>query len=241
MTQTTFKVEKRAAEKPKHLRRQGLVPGNIFGKDGSIAVQTPAREFDDLYQEVGETGLIYLAVAGSQKQHPVLVDEVQTDPVDGHYVHVAFKQVALTDKITAEVPVEVMGKFEVPEAVMVVVKDEIEVEALPTDLPEKFEVDVSTLTAIGQMITYKDLHYDRSKVALILGEEGEEEPVVLVQEQREEEPEELPPAPPAEGEEGVAPEGEQPAEGEGKSEEKQSAEGKAPESAKAAAEKPAEK
>jgi hypothetical protein len=90
--------------------------------------------------------------------------------------------------------------------VLVVVKDEIEVEALPADLPEKFEIDVSLLTEVGQMVTYADLKYDRSKVTLVLGEEGEEEPVVLVQEQREEEPEEEPEV--VEGEEGEATEGE---------------------------------
>src|SRR3990172_3239160 len=156
MTQTTFAVEKRAAEKPKHLRKQGIVPGNIFGKDGSIAVQMPALGFRNLYREVGETGLVYLEVTGSKKQHPVLVDEVQVDPVDSSFVHVAFKQVDLADKIKAEVPVEVIGKFEVPEATMVVVKDKIEVEALPTDLPEKFEIDVSILKTVGQTIAYKD-------------------------------------------------------------------------------------
>lgn len=241
MTQTTFKVDKRAAEKPKHLRQQGVIPGNIFGKAGSIAVQMPALAFRDLYQEVGETGLVYLEVAGSQKQHPVLVDEVQVDPVDSSVVHVAFKQVDLTDKIKAEVPVEVIGKFEVPEAVMVVVKDKIEVEALPTDLPEKFEIDVSTLTAVGQMIAYKDLHFDRSKVTLILGEEGEEEPVVLVQEQREEEPEEVPVVEAVEGEEGAVAAGEQPESEAGKPGEEVAVEGGAEQTGKKPAEKPTEK
>lgn len=215
MTQVTFTVQPRADQKAKQLRREGVVPANIFGGGDSIAIQLGAIEFRKLYEEVGETGLVYMQVDGDKEQHPVLVEEVQTDPVGGDLIHVSFKQVNLTEKIEANVPVETVGEFDVPQGVLVVVKDEIEVEALPTDLPEKFVVDVSTLTEIGQMITLADLDYDRSKVELILGEEGEEEPVVIVQEQREEEPEEEPDtegedgeAAAAEGEDGEAKEGE---------------------------------
>lgn len=202
MTQTIFQAEKRSDKKTKQLRREGILPANVFGAAGSLALQVNSKGFADLYEEAGETGLIYLNIAGDNKQRPVLIDEVQMDPVDGSLIHASFKQVDLTDTIEAEVPVETIGKFEVPEGVLMVVKDEITVEALPTDLPEKFEIDVSVLTEIGQVIAYKDLKYDRSKVKLILGEEGEDEPVVLVQEQQQEEPAEE--AAPAEGEEGAA-------------------------------------
>lgn len=211
MTQHTFAVDQRAEKKAKHLRREGLVPANVFGGEGSVALQMSAQAFLKLHEQVGETGLIYLEVAGSKKQRPALIEEVQMNPVTGELVHVSFRQVDLKDKITANVPVETVGKFEVAEAVLMVVKDEIEVEALPTDLPEKFEIDVSVLTEIGQVITYKDLKYDRSKVELVLGAEGEEEPVVLVQEQQKE-VEEAPAA--VEGAEGAAPaEGEAAADG----------------------------
>lgn len=212
MTQTTFQVQKRSAEKPKALRRTGVIPGNIFGGPESLAVQMGAQDFRRLYEEVGETGLVYVQIGDGQEQHPVLVEEVQENPVDNSIFHVSFRKVDLTEKIEAEIPVETVGKFDVPEGVLMVVKDQIEVEALPADLPENFEIDVSVLTEVGQQITYKDLQYDRTKVTLILGEEGEDEPVVLVDRQREEEQEE-----PAEvvGEEGetASAEGEAPAEG----------------------------
>jgi large subunit ribosomal protein L25 len=210
MTQTTFQVQKRTEEKPKKLRRTGVVPGNIFGGKKSLAIQMGDQDFRRLYEEVGETGLVYIQVDDAKEQHPVLVEEVQTNPVDGSLFHVSFKKVDLTEKVEAQVPVETIGVFDVPQGVLMVVKDEIEVEALPADLPEKFEIDVSTLKEVGQMIAYKDLNYDRSKVTLILGEEGEEEPVVLVDRQREEEPEEQPVVEAAEGEAAPA-DGETPA------------------------------
>jgi large subunit ribosomal protein L25 len=206
MTQTTYQVKKRQHTKPKQLRREGIVPANIFGAGDSIAIQVDSLSFGKLYEQVGETGLIYVEIKGDKHQHPVLVEEIQTDPVSGELLHASLRQVDLTEKTEANVPVETIGEFDIPEAVLVVVKDEIEVEALPADLPEKFEIDVSLLTEVGQMVTYADLKYDRSKVTLVLGEEGEEEPVVLVQEQREEEPEEEPEV--VEGEEGEATEGE---------------------------------
>lgn len=192
MTQTTFQVQKRTEDKPKKLRRTGIIPGNIFGGKQPLAVQMGDQDFRRLYEDVGETGLVYIQVGDTKEQHPVLVEEVQTNPVDGSIFHVSFKKVDLTEKVDAMVPVETVGEFDVPQGVLMVVKDEIEVEALPADLPEKFEIDVSILKEIGQVVAYKDLQYDRTKVTLILGEEGEEEPVVLVDRQREEEAEATP-------------------------------------------------
>ncbi|HEX9817904.1 MAG TPA: 50S ribosomal protein L25 [Patescibacteria group bacterium] len=206
MTQTTFQAQKRTAKKPHQLRREGVVPANIFGGGQSQAIQIQATNFAKLYEQVGETGLVYLEIVGDKNQHPVLVEEVQTDPVSGELLHVSLKQVNLTEKIEAQVPVETIGEFDVTGGVLMVVKDEIQVEALPADLPEKFEIDISLLTEVGQMITYANLQYDKNKVSLILGEEGEEEPIILVQEQREEEPEEEPEV--IEGEEGEVSEGE---------------------------------
>jgi large subunit ribosomal protein L25 len=64
--------------------------------------------------------------------------------------------------------------------------DVVEVEALPQDLPEKFEIDATQLTEVGQMVSYKDLQFDRSKVTLMIDEEQMDEPVVMVQEVKEE-------------------------------------------------------
>jgi large subunit ribosomal protein L25 len=218
MTQTTFPAQKREAKKPKQLRREGQVPANIFGGGDSLAIQVDATGFAKLFEQVGETGLVYLDVAGEKKQYPILIEEVQTNPVSGELLHVSLKQVNLTEKISAEVPVETIGEFDVPSGVLMVVKDQIEVEALPADFPEKFEINVSTLTEVGQMITYANLNYDKTKITLILGEEGEEEPIALVQEQRAEEVEEEPAAESEEGavakddEEKAAEEGDKPTE-----------------------------
>lgn len=202
----TFTAQPRVitGKKVSQLRRQGLVPANISGNvDQTIEVSVDAKKFENLYNQVGDTGLFYLTIEGEKKDRPVLVNEVQRHSVSDLALHVVFRQVNLSEKITAEVPVEVAGEFEVKGAILAMLHDVVEVEALPQDLPEKFEIDATQLTEVGQMVSYKDLQFDRSKVTLVIDEEQMEEPVVMVQEVKEEvEPE------PAEGEataEGEAP------------------------------------
>lgn len=201
-------------KKVSQLRRQGLVPANISGNvEETIPVSMDAKKFDALYKQVGDTGLFYLTIEGEKKDRPALVSEVQRDSLSDAALHVVFRQVNLSEKITAEVPVEVVGEFEVKGAILATLKDVVEVEALPQDFPEKFEIDATQLTEVGQMVSYKDLQFDRSKVTLMIDEDQLEEPVVMVQEVKEE-------AEPEATEGDVAAEGEAPAAGEAAAETK---------------------
>lgn len=186
MTQIEITAQPRENKKPNQLRALGLIPANIYGEDGSLSIQLKQNDFTKLYNQVGESGLLYISVVGEKKFRPALIEEAQVDSLSGKHLHVSFHQVSLKEKITAEIPVEIEGEFKVDGGVMVQVKDIVEVEALPTDLPEKFVFSASVLTEIGQVITYKDLQYDKSKVTVLMGDSGEEEPLVIVQEQKEE-------------------------------------------------------
>lgn len=217
----TFHVQPRvlAGKKVGQLRRQGLVPANINGDvAATIPVMVAQRQFSKLYDEVGDTGLFYLVVDGEKKERPVLITDVQTDPISDQVMHVVFRQVDLTEKITAEVPVELIGEVEIADAVVVTLHDVVEVEALPQDLPEKFEIDISTFKEVGDMVAYKDLNYDRTKITLTIDEEQLDEPVVMVQEVKEEV--ETEPTAPVEADAAAAAptEGEAPAEAENKAE-----------------------
>lgn len=190
MTKKTFKVKARDTKtKPKRIRAEGLIPGNIFGPDiESQAIKFDEGDFGSLYNQVGESGLVYVVL--NEKELPTMIDEVQVDPISMEPLHVSFKTIDLEEKTRAEIPIEFIGEFDLPEAVLVRVRDEVEVEALPTNLPEKFVVDVSELSEIGQSITLGDLEFDQDKVDIIVAEEGLEAPIVLVQEMEEEEEEE---------------------------------------------------
>lgn len=193
----TFTAEPRTllGKKTKTLRKQGFIPANVSGDlDQPLSVVISTLAFERLYAEVGDTGLIYLNVAGTD--HPVLIDDVQIDSLDEKPLHVVFKQVNLREKIEAEVPVELVGESTIPNTVVVLVHDEITVEALPADLPDKFEIDVTTLTEVGQQVTFAQLSYDKSKVTLMIEADQVDEPVVILQEHVEQVEET-----PAEGEE----------------------------------------
>lgn len=194
MTQTTFKVNKRSAKKAKQLRRQGALPANVYiPKKDSIALEINPQAFAKLYEEVGETGLVYLDIEGEAKKIPALIDQVNMDYLSNSYEHVVFRGVNLKEKISARIPVEITGEFAVPDAVLITVQDEVEVEALPADLPEKFVFDVANLKAIGDVFSLADLVYDKEKVELVLTEDEDpkERVLISVQAQAEEEPEEV--------------------------------------------------
>lgn len=170
MSKSILKAEKRTLEgrKVKTLRKEGILPGNVSGKKvKSQSVQVVLKDFEKLYKEIGETGLLTLQVGTDEK--PVLIHNLQLNPVSDEPVHVDFLQVDLKEKVEADIPVELVGESPAEkQAIGTVVQhiNEIKVEALPTDLPEKFEVDVTGLTEVDQSIFVKDLKYDKSKVEI---------------------------------------------------------------------------
>lgn len=174
-------------KKAKKLRREGKIPANVFGKN--IKSQSLAIEktiFEKLFRKIGETALIDLSVKGEKTPRPVLVTDVQRDPVSDHIIHVDFHQVDLTQKVTADIPIRIIGEAPAVKdkgAVLVTVLSSISVEALPTDLPEHLDIDVSTLVEFGNGVHVKDLKIDRTKVKLMV---SEDETVATVQQPKEE-------------------------------------------------------
>ena len=190
-----LEVEKRTifGRKVKNLRREGILPANIYGQQlKSQAVQVGSQTFHKVFKQVGSTGLVDLKLKGSQKKNPALIHNVQVDPISGSPIHVDFRQVDLTKKIKAQVSVEMVGESPAVAkgGVLVQVFSEIEVEALPVDLPDKLIIDVSELGEIGDSLTANKLQYDKKKVTLQL----EDSNAVIVQiEEPKEEKEEAPP------------------------------------------------
>lgn len=153
----TLKSTKRDmfGRKVNRLRKEGLIPANVFGnKIDSHAVTVNAKEFIELFKKAGETQIIDL------DGKSVLVSNTQTDPISGDILHIDFRQVDLKEKIEAKVPVELEGESPAEkQSLGTVVQQihEIEVEALPADLPEKVVVDINNLTEVDQAIFVKDL------------------------------------------------------------------------------------
>lgn len=188
-----LKVEKRDlfGRKVKQLRRQGIVPANLFGKKiNSIAIQVEEKAFTKIFNEVGETGLVDVTVG--DKKYPSLISGYVTDPVTGRILHADFHTVSLKEKVTAAIPVELVGEAPAVKeqgGVLFQSLNEIEVEALPTDLPESINVDISGLANIGDSITVRDLKVDAQTVTIQVEPDTT---VVSIQEPAPEEVEEAP-------------------------------------------------
>lgn len=202
--------------KTKALRNKGIIPANIFGKNiKSLSIELEKSGLLDTMRKAGETGLIHLKIKGDDKTHPVLVSGYAQDPVSDEMLHVDFHEVDLKQKTTATVPLKAVGESGAVKSgmVLVMIKNELEVSALPTDLPDSIEVDISGLAEVGMTIHAKDLKFDRSKVTV---EIDDDEVIATIQEPAKEEVVVAPE--PVEGEEGAAPEGGEakPAEGEAK-------------------------
>jgi len=199
--QIKLAVEKRkiTGRKVKTLRRQGIVPANIYGKKNkSLAVQLEAKLFLPVFKEVGETGLIELKVANEKETRPVLIHNVQFHPVDETPLHVDFYQVDLKEKVVTKVPVELIGEAPaVKEKIGILIQplSEVEVEALPTDLPEKIEVDISSLKTLNDAVMVENVKVSEGVKILTDGKE------ILVKVEPPAKEEEV--APPPAAEEGV--------------------------------------
>lgn len=162
-------------KKVKHLRKAGQLPAHVYGKGVETeSVSVDGKTFLKTFKEAGETGLIDLKI-GTEKIRPVLVRGVQYNPVSGDLIHIDFFQVNLSEKIKAPIPLVLIGEepesVHLGETIVLQTLNEVEVEALPADLIEKIEVDITVLKNIDDAITVGQLNYDRSKLTIATQEE----------------------------------------------------------------------
>lgn len=159
--QLTGEKRKITGRQVKQLRKDGILPANIFGKKvKSLAIQLSAKEFFPVFEKAGETGVVELTVKSEASTRPVLIHNVQKDPVSDLPLHIDFYQVDLKEKITANIPVEIIGEAPaVSQKIGILIQPltEVEVEALPTDLPEKLTISVVKLEKIDDAVIVKDL------------------------------------------------------------------------------------
>lgn len=142
------------------LRREGKLPGVMYGHNfEATPIQLDLRQASKVLHDVTQSQIITVILDG--KENAVLVRERQKDYIRNELLHVDFQVVSLTEKIRTRVSIELSGVSPAVKdynGVVVTEMDEIEVEGLPGDLPEKIVVDISQLTNLGQSITVSDLN-----------------------------------------------------------------------------------
>jgi large subunit ribosomal protein L25 len=190
----------------RRLRRQGFIPGVLYGREQPVAIAIPERELRHALTGAGGTHAVLDVVVDSGKTHSSVLKEYQQDPVRGYITHVDLQEVRLDQPIHATVSLVLSGEpAGVKEGgVLNQVTTTVNIEALPLEVPEHLELDVSGL-GIGDSARLAEVNVPDGITILDDLEETVVASVALARAEVEEEP--------VEGAEGAA-EGEEGAEGE---------------------------
>jgi large subunit ribosomal protein L25 len=220
-TATSLQVQSREAQgsrAARRLRRSGKVPGSVYGEGGDpVSFQVDSRELRLALAHAG--AVIELTIDGGNPT-PVVLKEMERHPVSGDTMHIDLLRVRLDQAITATTVVELIGADDAPGikegGVLEQVTREISIEALPTDIPDMIELDVSEVV-IGDTLTIEALR-PPSGVTILTEPETVIATVTPPKLQIEEEPEIEEETELVEGEVPEGEEGEEAAEGEGQAE-----------------------
>ena len=157
-------------KKVAQLRRTGQTPANIFGhKIESTSVQADTAELVQLLRHSSRNAIINVSVAGEAGPRTVVVRDLKRNAVTDELLHVDFYQISMTEKMRADVPVVLFGISDAVTTfggVLLQMTEKIAVEALPSDIPVQFDVDVSKITELEGSVHVRDLAIDTAKVTL---------------------------------------------------------------------------
>ena len=147
----------------KDLRNQGLVPANVYkGSKGAVSLQVIKKDLREvLSTKAGENVIITLKISGATdaQDKTVLIKEIQREPIMDEILHVDFGEISLTEMLEVNVPLVSKGEavgVKVDDGVLEHIMWELQVECLPTNIPEKIDVDVSDMK-IGDSIFVKNI------------------------------------------------------------------------------------
>jgi large subunit ribosomal protein L25 len=161
MEEVVFQANKRdvIGKQVKNLRREGFLPGILYGRNiDPIPIFLDYREISKTLPNITSSQLLVVDIEG--EKHYVLVKEKQLHPVKATLLHVDFLAVSMSEKLRADVSIELIGESPAVKelsGVLVSGQETMEVECLPKDLPERISVDISILKEIGDSLYVKDI------------------------------------------------------------------------------------
>jgi len=155
----------------KRLRRDGIVPGVVYGKDEpSTNVQVDAKTFETLYRAAGRTSVVKLHLPDAKGTSSAFIKSVQRHPLSGQALHVDYLVVNLKVEMEVDVPLTFVGEAPAVEetgGTLLHNLSSVRVKALPNDIPHEISVDVSTLVSLDVAIHVKDLNLNRDLVQVL--------------------------------------------------------------------------
>jgi large subunit ribosomal protein L25 len=177
------------------IRHNGMIPAVVYGaKVENTMLSVSSINFAKILREAGETSTITLEIVDEDsnpiKKVDALIHEIQNDSIKGFPLHIDFLAVDVNKPIEVTVPVEFIGVSPADKnnlGILVKALYEIEIEALPKDIPQKIEVDVSSLIDLDSQIRVKDIKIDNN-VKVITNSEEIVALITPIQEEKEEAP-----------------------------------------------------
>jgi large subunit ribosomal protein L25 len=151
--------EDRGSRRTRRLRKEGLIPGVLYGKGHARAIAVPERDLRAAM--TGPSGLhaiLDVVIEGQKTVHPSILADYQQDPIRGTISHIDLREVRLDQPIQAAVSVQLVGESVGVKSggMLSLIARELQVEALPTDIPEHIEIDVSSLE-VGDVLRLSDV------------------------------------------------------------------------------------
>jgi len=161
MIKLNAKIRKEIGKKVSALKESGRIPAVVYGhKVKNVLLDIDYKDFQKVLQKAGESSLIELDVEGEKEKRPVLVHDLQKDPVTDKFIHIDFFQTSLTEEVAVKVPLVFEGiSLAVKDLGGTLVKNisELEVKALAKNLPHEIKVSVDGLNTFEDHILVKDL------------------------------------------------------------------------------------
>ena len=160
MLSLSAKIRKELGKRAKVLREKGILPGVLYGPKMKTAtsIEINLKEFEKIYKDAGESSLISLEV--DNKKFLVLIHEMARDPLTNKLLHIDFYQPSLEKEVAVTLPLVFEGEaLAVKDSGGTLVKNisEIEVKALPQNLPHEIKVNIENLKTFADNILIKDL------------------------------------------------------------------------------------
>lgn len=155
----TVQTREKLGKAVKSLRREGFIPAELYGRGlKNFHLSIPAKDFLKVLKEAGTSTVVNVVLGG--KKTPALIQDIGRNYLTGEVEHVDFYQVRMDEKIKAKVPLEFIGEapaVKEKNGILNKAMSEIEVEALPADLPRRLELNLALLDDINKSIYVKDL------------------------------------------------------------------------------------
>jgi large subunit ribosomal protein L25 len=164
MTGTMFTIEAQTRDTKSSndfLRSNGSIPAVVYGGGTETRqISVVAKEFEKIFKGAGESSTVTISLDG--KKIDTLIHEVQFDAVTNRPMHVDFLAIDTSKPITVSVPLEFTGAAPAVKAglgTLVKIMHEIEISALPKDMPHSIVVDISSLNSLESQLNVSNLTF----------------------------------------------------------------------------------